>query len=146
MEEEKKEKGFVIKDRRRFDDTGDARPETPKEEAAAPPQGPKIEPKTAESRVEEPKRGDQTEASFPEINFSTFVFSLGTSAMYHFGDFPDPVTKKAERNLDAAKQTIDILGILQQKTHGNLSDDEEKLLESLLYELRMRFVKESGIQ
>ncbi|NPV04808.1 MAG: DUF1844 domain-containing protein [Syntrophaceae bacterium] len=78
------------------------------------------------------------------MTFSAFVFSLGTSAMLHFGDFPDPVTKKAERNLEAAKQTIDILGILKDKTKGNLSDDEERLLDSLLYELRMRYVRESG--
>ncbi|HEX7503853.1 MAG TPA: DUF1844 domain-containing protein, partial [Syntrophales bacterium] len=66
------------------------------------------------------------------------------SAMYHFGDIPDPVTKKAERNLEAVKQTIDILAILEEKTKGNLIEDEERLLESLLYELRMRFVRESG--
>jgi len=50
----------------------------------------------------------------------------------------------AERNLEAAKQTIDILGILKDKTRGNLSDEEERLLESLLYELRMRYVREKG--
>jgi len=54
------------------------------------------------------------------------------------------LTKKAERNLEAAKQTIDILGILKDKTKGNLSDEEDRLLESLLYELRMRYVRESG--
>ncbi|MGE5790131.1 MAG: DUF1844 domain-containing protein [Syntrophaceae bacterium] len=135
------EKGFVIKDRRRFDESGDVRPETPREEAAAKPQEPKPEPKAAEPRTDEPKQ--QAEATFPDLNFSTFVFSLGTSAMYHFGDFPDPVTKKAERNLEAAKQTIDILGILKDKTKGNLSDDEDRLLESLLYELRMRYVRET---
>ncbi len=137
------EKGFIIKDRRRFDDSGEARPEVPKEEAASP-QEPKAEAAQAEPRTEKPAGQDQDEASFPDLNFSTFVFSLGTSAMYHFGDFPDPVTKKAERNLEAAKQTIDILGILQDKTKGNLSDDEERLLESLLYELRMRYVREKG--
>ena len=137
------EKGFIIKDRRRFDDSGEARPETPKEEAASP-QEPKAEAKEAEPRTEKPAGQAQDEASFPDLNFSTFVFSLGTSAMYHFGDFPDPVSKKAERNLEAAKQTIDILGILQDKTKGNLSDDEERLLESLLYELRMRYVREKG--
>jgi hypothetical protein len=136
------EKGFVIKDRRRFDDSGEARPETPQEEAAAKPQEPKPEPKAAEPRTDEPKQ--QAEATFPELNFATFVFSLGTSAMYHFGDFPDPVTKKAERNLEAAKQTIDILGILKDKTKGNLSEDEDRLLESLLYELRMRYVRETA--
>lgn len=144
MEDEKQEKGFVIKDRRRFDDTGDARPETHREEAAAKPQEPKPEAKTAEPRQEEKTQEAGTEQSFPELNFSTFVFSLGTSAMYHFGDFPDPATKKAERNLEAAKQTIDILAILKEKTRGNLTDDEDRLLESLLYELRMRYVRETA--
>ena len=137
------EKGFIIKDRRRFDDSGEARPEVPKEEAASP-QEPEAEAAQTEPRTEKPAGQDRDEASFPDLNFSTFVFSLGTSAMYHFGDFPDPVTKKAERNLEAAKQTIDILGMLQDKTKGNLSDDEERLLESLLYELRMRYVREKG--
>jgi len=137
------EKGFVIKDRRRFDDSGEARPETPREETPAKPQEPKPEARAAEPRQDEKAQGPSTEQSFPELNFSTFVFSLGTSAMYHFGDFPDPVTKKAERNLEAAKQTIDILAILKDKTKGNLSEDEERLLESLLYELRMRYVRET---
>jgi hypothetical protein len=144
MEDEKQEKGFVIKDRRRFDDTGDARPDTPREEASAKPQETKPEAKTAEPRQEEKTQEAGTEQSFPELNFATFVFSLGTSAMYHFGDFPDPVTKKAERNLEAAKQTIDILAILKEKTRGNLNDDEDRLLESLLYELRMRYVRETA--
>ena len=138
------EKGFIIKDRRRFDDTGEARPETPREEAAAKPQEPKPEMKTAEPRTDESKQEANTGGPFPELNFATFVFSLGTSAMYHFGDFPDPVTKKAERNLEAAKQTIDILAILKEKTRGNLNDDEDRLLESLLYELRMRYVRETA--
>jgi hypothetical protein len=138
------EKGFVIKDRRRFDDSGDTRPETPREEPPAKPQEPKPEAKVADPRQDEKAQEASTEQAFPELNFSTFVFSLGTSAMYHFGDFPDPMTKKAERNLEAAKQTIDILAILKEKTKGNLSDDEERLLESLLYELRMRYVRETG--
>jgi hypothetical protein len=138
------EKGFIIKDRRRFDDSGEARPETPREQAPAKPQESKPEAQAAEPRQDEKAQGTSTEQSFPELNFSTFVFSLGTSAMYHFGDFPDPVTKKAERNLEAAKQTIDILTILKDKTKGNLSEDEERLLESLLYELRMRYVRETG--
>jgi len=138
------EKGFIIKDRRRFDDSGEARAETPREETAAEPQELKPEAKAAEPRTDEPKQQAQAEATFPELNFAAFVFSLGTAAMYHFGGFPDPVTKKAERNLEAAKQTIDILGILKDKTKGNLSDDEERLLESLLYELRMRYVRETG--
>ena len=84
------EKGFVIKDRRRFDDSGEAKPEAPREAAGDKPKEPTPEAKTAEPRTDEPKQQEQTEANFPELNFSTFVFSLGTSAMYHFGDFPDP--------------------------------------------------------
>ena len=63
--------------------------------------------------------------------------------MYHFGDFPDPVTKETRRNLPAAKQTIDILTLLKTKTEGNLDEDEKQLLGGILYELRMRFVKET---
>ncbi|MDD2672604.1 MAG: DUF1844 domain-containing protein, partial [Syntrophales bacterium] len=68
--------------------------------------------------------------------------SLGTSVVFHFGDIPDPVTKKAERNLDAAKQSIDIISMLEEKTRGNLDENEKKLMTELLYELRMRYVRE----
>lgn len=78
----------------------------------------------------------------PEIDFSTFIFSLSTSALFHFGDFPDPSTQKAEKNLLAAKQTIDLLGMLKEKTRGNLDPGEEELLDNFLFELRMRYVKE----
>jgi Domain of unknown function (DUF1844). len=62
--------------------------------------------------------------------------------MYHFGDFPDPVSKETRRDLAAAKQTIDILNMLKEKTEGNLDDREKELLDGILFELRMRYVKE----
>jgi hypothetical protein len=140
MEEEKKEKGFVIKDRRIFDESGDVRRE----------EEPRAEEKKTEVGVEAPKVPPEEKAApgpderpFPEINFTGFIFSLSTTAMYHFGDFPDPVTKEAKRNLPAAKQTIDILTLLKTKTEGNLDEDEKQLLDGILYELRMRFVKET---
>ena len=139
MEEEKKEKGFVIKDRRLFDESGSVR----KEEEAT------VAEKKSEIEIDEPKIPPETAAAFetdegplPEINFTNFIFSLSTTAMYHFGDFPDPVTKNGQRNLPAAKQTIDILSILKTKTEGNLDEDEKQFLDRLLYELRMRYVKE----
>jgi hypothetical protein len=140
MEEEKKDKGFVIKDRRLFDESGAARVE---EEV-------KLEDKTREEIPEEGPRNPpvemdtpETEASpLPEINFASFIFSLSTTAMYHFGDFPDPVTKESQRNLPAAKQTIDILSILKAKTEGNLDEQEKQMMDGILYELRMRFIKE----
>ncbi|MBA4367592.1 MAG: DUF1844 domain-containing protein [Desulfobacterium sp.] len=78
----------------------------------------------------------------PKINFSTFIFSLNSSALYHLGLVPDPTTGKKEKNLLLAKQSIDILGMLDEKTHGNLTNDEEKLLRHILHDLRLMYVKE----
>jgi hypothetical protein len=78
----------------------------------------------------------------PEIDFSSFIFSLSTSALLHLGEVPDPTTQKREKNLPLAKQTIDILGMLKEKTKGNLTPDEEKLIENILTDLRWRYVRE----
>ena len=76
------------------------------------------------------------------VSFAQFLLSLGTTAAIHFGDLPDPVTgEHGETNLLAASQMIELLGMLQEKTHGNLEPAEAKLLEDLLYDLRMRFVQ-----
>jgi hypothetical protein len=141
MEAEKKDKSFVIKDKRIFDESGDVRKETEKLTQEKP-----LEMKTEKAQqppVEE-SQAPLTEEFLPEMNFANFVLSLSTTAMYHFGDFPDPVSRKAEKNLIAAKQTIDILGLLQTKTEGNLDENEKSLLDGLLFELRMRYVKEKG--
>jgi hypothetical protein len=75
------------------------------------------------------------------ITFTGFVLSLATTAAVHFGDIPDPNTgEPAEPNLVAAAQMIGIIEMLQDRTQGNLSDAEAKLVDDLLYELRMRFV------
>jgi len=78
------------------------------------------------------------------IDFTTFCISLGTSAFVHLGELPHPETEKAEPNLVLAKQTIDILGMLQAKTRGNLTPEEEKVLEHLLLDLRLRYVQRSS--
>jgi hypothetical protein len=141
MEEEKKEKGFVIKDRRHFDESGSVRKD---EEATGEAKKPTGTVEEAKMLPEEPAPAahNPDDDPLPEVNFASFIFSLSTSAMYHFGDFPDPVTKEGKRNLPAAKQTIDILSILKTKTEGNLDENEKQLLDGILYELRMRFVKE----
>jgi hypothetical protein len=139
MEDQKREKGFVIKDRRHFDDSGAVRKD---EEAITQEEKPEIKVEQTLPPQQEPGNAPPEDAPLPEINFAGFIFSLSTTAMYHFGDFPDPVTKEAKRNLAAAKQTIDILTILKTKTEGNLDEDEKQLLDGILYELRMRFVKE----
>jgi hypothetical protein len=81
-------------------------------------------------------------AALPHIDFSTFIVSLSHSALTHLGDAPQP-DGSVERDLPLARQTIDILGLLQEKTHGNLTGDEERLLTQVLYDLRMRFVEVS---
>jgi len=75
-----------------------------------------------------------------QVDFSTFVMSLTSSAFYHLGDMPDPSTGKKEVNLPAVQQTIDMLIMLREKTKGNLKEDEKKLLEQLVYELQVKYV------
>ena len=82
-----------------------------------------------------------------QIDFSTFIMSLTSSAFYHLGDIADPETGKTETNLPAVHQTIDMLTMLREKTKGNLNEEENKLLEQLIYELQMKYVaktKSSG--
>lgn len=87
-------------------------------------------------------KSDRDEAdSLPAIDFSTFVLSLSHSALVHLGDAPSPEGQTAERNIPLARQTIDLLAILQEKTRNNLSGEEERLLDQALYDLRVRFVE-----
>jgi hypothetical protein len=82
--------------------------------------------------------------SEPELSFTAFVLSLASTAAIHFGDLADPVSgERAEPNLEGARQMIEILGLLEQKTRGNLTADERQVLEQVLYELRLRFVDAS---
>jgi Domain of unknown function (DUF1844) len=76
------------------------------------------------------------------ISFAGFVISLATTAAVHFGDIADPNSgERLEPNLEAAHQMIDLIALLQEKTKGNLTPEEAKLVEDLLYELRLRFVQ-----
>ena len=82
--------------------------------------------------------------SEPELSFTAFVLSLASTAAIHFGDLADPVSgERAEPNLEGARQMIEILGLLEQKTRGNLTAEERQVLEQVLYELRLRFVDAS---
>ncbi len=90
-------------------------------------------------RLEKPSTDVEADALAP-MDFSTFVLSLGSSVMVHLGLIEGPDGKRQPLDLAAAKQMIDILGILESKTRGNLNEAEEKLLKSLLYDLRVQFV------
>jgi hypothetical protein len=128
-------KGFKVADRRRFSETGEAREAAPAAEARPEAE----EPRTAgEKRVEV-----QNESSddLPGLNFSTFVISLSTQALMHLGEIPDPITGKVASDFPVAKQMIDIIGMLGEKTRGNLDPGEQQLMEDVLYDLRMRYVE-----
>jgi hypothetical protein len=75
------------------------------------------------------------------VTFSTFLLGLSTQALLHLGEIPNPSSGQVETDLIAAKQVIDILGILEVKTRGNLEEAERGLVESVLYDLRMKYVE-----
>ena len=85
------------------------------------------------------------EGPLPEIDFTSFIFSLSTSALIQLGEIEDPFTKELIKNLPLAKQTIDLIGMLRQKTKGNLTPEEERVIEFILYDLRMKYVKAAEI-
>uniref|UniRef100_A0A7C4RQV0 DUF1844 domain-containing protein n=1 Tax=Desulfatirhabdium butyrativorans TaxID=340467 RepID=A0A7C4RQV0_9BACT len=82
--------------------------------------------------------------SLPVITFSTFVVSLNSAALTQLGIIADPSTGKREKNLLLAKQTIDVLSMLEEKTRGNLTSDEAAMLKSILYDLRIIYVRETS--
>jgi PBP1b-binding outer membrane lipoprotein LpoB len=136
-EEEKKGKGFVFVDKRK----------THEEESKTDQktEKPESKQKSAEQKTKETNAGEKTEKQppLPEIDFNFFVLSLSSSAMMQMGVIPHPVTNKKEKNIDLAKQSIDIIAMLEDKTKGNLDKEEEQFLSSILYDLRMKFVEVS---
>ena len=135
MDEDREERrGFRVTDKRRFAETGEARPDAPPESEKAPPPAAETPPPRGAAPSLHP---DEPEP----VNFSTFVLGLSTQALLHLGEIPNPVTGQVERDLGASKQLIDILGILHEKTRNNLEPAEKSLLDSILYDLRMRYVE-----
>lgn len=136
-EEDRQEgKGFTVQDRRRFSpETGEARAdahESPEDTI----QG------TAESAAAGSAAKEQApRESPPEINFSAFVISFSTQALMHLGEMANPLSGQVEKDVPMAKQMIDIVGMLREKTRGNLNAGEEKLIEDILFDLRMRYVE-----
>lgn len=124
------EKGFVIRDRRSqsgenpSSSVGEAPPAaSPRRTDPAPPHEP-----------------TDTQETYPPVTFSSFVFSLGTSALMVMGEQLDPQQGKSPVNLPQAKEIIDILSMLEGKTRGNLNPEEQAMLDDMLYALRMKYV------
>jgi hypothetical protein len=141
-EEKKAKADFVVKDRRIFADGNLDEKEKEKQEAPSAQE-------KKQTAAKEPDKKAATEKQepplhFPAMNFSTFVASLNASALLHLGIIEDPSSGTKNKSLPMAKQTIDILSMLQEKTTGNLSEEEENLLKNILYDLRIMYVKEKG--
>ncbi len=81
------------------------------------------------------------ESAMPAIDFSTFLLSFAHSALVHLGDAPNPGDGERSIELPLARQTIDLLSLLQEKTKGNLTGEEERIIDQVLFDLRMRFVE-----
>ena len=90
--------------------------------------------------MSEEETAHKESGSLPEIDFGVFVMSLASSVLVHLGEIEHPDSRERDANVPLAKQTIDILGMLREKTRGNLNQEEAQLLDNLLYDLRMKYV------
>ena len=150
MSEDKKT--FVVKDRRWFasesadSDENEVREkeEIEKNELEQPPDDAESEAQAISENQKAQQKESSRETHFPKINFQTFILSLNSSALVQLGLIEDPVSGLMEKNLSLAKQTIDMMGMLEEKTRGNLAKDEEMMLKNILYELRIMYVRESS--
>jgi hypothetical protein len=148
MEEaEEKSRGFKVEDRRRFSPEGESRVgvDNSTETQSAGVENAQGEGRSAVERREE--RGGSASAA-DAVTFSGFLLGLSTQAIIHLGEMPDPVTGETNRNLEAARQLIDLLGVIKEKTRGNLDKAEQGMIDEILFDLRMRYVelaKPSGV-
>jgi len=157
MSDQEEENKLKIKDRRRFDAAGNEKPGDGEEKTAAT--GDKTFAEEARKVIEKASEAGQTDSakssekkdasskqeSYPpgEIDLSSFVMSLATQALMQLGEMKPPEGVQVEVNKAQAKQTIDILIMIQEKTRGNLDANEEKFLEEILHQLRISFVRHS---
>jgi hypothetical protein len=127
--------GFTVKDKRLFREDGAIR-----EEAAAPE--PQKETDSDPLKiVEEPgPKQEPPPGTGGKIDFPSYILSYYTQGLVLLGEVPNPYTNKKEEDLASSRHIVDLLGMLQEKTKGNLAPEEEQLLESVLYELRMKYM------
>ncbi|MDY0039288.1 MAG: DUF1844 domain-containing protein [Desulforhabdus sp.] len=141
--EEKDPKGFTVKDRRKVSLDDMDREQTAKESEPRQQETPRQQAEDAGAKFAETSQecGRTSSIPLPEVVFSTFILSLSSSALLHLGEIPDPSSQATEIDLPMAKHIIDTIGMLQEKTKGNLDPEEERLVNTLLYDLRLRYVQ-----
>ena len=155
-EDEEKERGFKVADRRRFSSEGELKPD--QAERAEEPAHPQSAEQSSEPKRGGPSAGAQAQASAAyekasapddrdrgpqEITFASFVVGLSTEALALLGEMPHPATGERIKDLVGAQQIIDIIALIRDKTRGNLTRDEDALLEAILFDLRMKYVEKA---
>ena len=142
--EDSEDKGYTVKDRRYLNLSEEEKARLREEEAAKE----EAQAAAAQGEAEKAQAGAAAGAGqripLPELTFASFLVSLTSSVFISLGQIPDPHTGKTEKNLPLAKQTIDLLGLLREKTRNNLTSEEDNLFDHLLYDLRMAYIKEVG--
>lgn len=144
--EQEQEQGFTVSDRRHWAREGAGEHSKAEGEADPPPIAEAETPPRPEEMPGEaatpPSEAEVPPEEMPTANFYYLVVFLATQAMLCLGEHPDPTTdEKVEKNLPGAKHAIDLLDVIQDKTQGNLNDEEQQLLDGVLYDLRMRYVQ-----
>ena len=136
-QEEQEAQGFRVTDRRSFNEEGEAKtPESSQKAEEKPANG-----QSSRSEAEFP---GQEAPPKPSIDFPSYILSYYTQGLVLLGEVPNPYTNKKEEDVEAVRHTIEILSMLEEKTKGNLSNEEQKLLENVLYELRMKFMAKTN--
>ncbi len=138
-EEQESNRGFRVQDRRRFSpETGEPRDTeaTEKSEGQAVPQ----QESPAPSQTKSQTKSERAPSPNVEISFASFILGLSTQALMYMGEIPPAPGQPTHTDLLAAQQMIEVLAMLQQKTKGNLDAGEAAMLESALFDLRMRYV------
>jgi len=135
MPKDQEEQGFKVTDKRPFSEEGELRQEAVSEEPTA--QG-KSEPSASAGGAKSPGEAPA------KIDFPSYILSYYTQGLVLLGEVPNPYTNKKEEDLEGAHHIVDILEMLQEKTKGNLAKEEGQLIESVLYELRMKFMAKTN--
>jgi hypothetical protein len=141
MTKEQEEPGFTVTDKRKFREDGERR-----ELSQEPPPPRKEEPKktAAAATAAAPPKPEEAPRPDAHIDFPSYILSYYTQGLVLLGEVPNPYTNQKEEDVDGARHTIDILSMLQEKTKGNLGKEEHQLLDSILYELRMKYMAKTS--
>jgi hypothetical protein len=151
--EQEEQESFRVTDKRNFQEDGESRNPDVSEKKEEKPSG--EPPSEAKSDASEPKKEQPSPAAgsdasepkkdqMPPIDFPSYILSYYTQGLVLLGEVPSPYSGKKEEDIEASRHTIDILTLLQEKTKGNLRQDEEQLLENVLYELRMKYMAKTN--